>query len=162
MATSYQHFLDKFPSLKLPVTLKEEDAHTYSAENQPLPHKLIGEFILPYEEEVDEFTEYVPCFKLSGTKNFDAIVYWKAGLLNYQYVMLTLGKGGKAIDKKVIAGTFSDGQIITRSVARIDDDMSIFIMSGQASRTDEKYNASQSTTIELEILPDGKLIELVE
>ena len=162
MATSYQHFLNKFPSVKLPVTLKEEDAHIYSAENEPLPHKLISEYIIPYDNAVDEFTEFVPCFQIADTKNFDAVVYWKAGLLNYQFVILTFGKGGKAIDKKVLAGTFSDGNIITRSVARLDDDMSIFIMSGQADKNDEEYDASKSTTIEIELLPDGKLIELAE
>ena len=162
MATSYHHFLNKFPAIQLPVTLKEEDARIYSAENEPLPHKLISEYIMPNEEQGDEFTEYVPCFKIAGTKNFDALIYWKAGLMNYEFIILTLGKGGKAIDKKVLAGTFSDGNTIVRSVARIDDDMSIFIMSGLTNKDEDDIDPSQSTTIELELLPDGKIIELAE
>ena len=147
--------------VKLPVTLTEADALTYSAENDPLPHKLIDEYIVPFEPDHNEFSEYVPCLQIEGLKKFDAVVYWKAGLLNYQYILMTYEKGGKTIDRKVLAGTVSDGRSIVRSVARIDDDMSIIIMSGFAGEAGEVYDASQSTTVELELLPDGRIIELV-
>ena len=160
MSINYGHFLSKFPLAKLPVTLSEEDVQIFSAENEPLPHKLIEEFILPIELDHNEITEYVPCFRIDGLKNFDAVVYWKAGLLNYQYIMLTFANGGKTVDRKVIAGTVSDGHSIVRSVARIDDDMSIIIMSGFSGEGGEVYDASLSTTVELELLPDGRIIEL--
>ena len=160
MALNFRHFLNKFPATKLPVTLSEEDARIYSAENDPLPHKLISEYILPDDPESDELTEYVPCFQIDGLKKFDAVVYWRAGLMNYQYVLMTFEKGGRMIDKKVLAGVFSDGKIISRSVARLDNDMSIQIMSGVTDNAEHRFQASESTTIELEILPDGKIIEL--
>ena len=97
---SYQHFIQKFPATKLPITLTEESARIFSTENEPLPHKLINEYILPYDEDYDDLTEYVPCMQLEGLKNFDAIIYWKASLMNYQYVLMTFEKGGKAIHKK--------------------------------------------------------------
>ncbi len=161
MALNYRHFLNKFPPAILPVTLTEEDARLYSSENDPLPHKLISEYILPGDPTSDDLTEYVPCFQLEGLKNFDAVIYWKAGLMNYQYVLMTFEKGGKFIDKKVLAGVFSDGKIISRSVARLDNDRSIQIMSGITDNAEHRFNASESTTIELELLPDGKIIELV-
>ena len=161
MIANFRHFLNRFPQANLPITLKEEDAIIYSAENEPIPHKLIDEFIIPYEPEVNELTEFVPCFRIKGLKNFEAVVYWRAGLLNYQFIMMTFGKGGKTIDRKVLAGTVSDGNIIVRSVARLDDDMSIFIMSGPSNRSDDLFDASLSTTVELELLPDGKIVELV-
>lgn len=160
MSASYQHFLDRFPEANLPLTLKEEDAIIYSAENEPIPHKLIDEFILPHEPDANELTEFIPCFRIKGLKNFDAVVYWKAGLLNYQYILMTFGKGGKTIDRKVLAGLVSDGNIIVRSVARLDDDMSIFIMSGHSNRSDDLYDAGASTTVELELLPDGNMLIL--
>lgn len=160
MPSNFRHFINKFPATLLPLTLSEADAVTFSAANEPLPHKLIKEFILPFELDFDDLTEYVPCVRIKGTKNFEAVIYWKASLMNYQYVLMTFDKKGIPIDKKVIAGTFSDGKKITRSVAQIDDDMSIYIISGQISDRGNQYDASQSTTIELELLPDGKLIEL--
>lgn len=160
MSANFQHFLNRFPEANLPLTLKEEDAIIYSAENEPIPHKLIDEFILPHELEANELTEFVPCFRINGLKNFDAVVYWRAGLLNYQYIIMTFEKGGKTIDRKVLAGTVSDGNLIVRSVARIDDDMSIYIMSGPSNRSDDLFDASLSTTVELELLPDGKIVEL--
>lgn len=160
MASNYQHFLSKFPKIKAPITLTEEDARVYSAENQPLPHKLISEYILPYDEDFDDLTEYVPCIRLTEPKKFDAVVYWKASLMNYQYILMTFEKNGKPIMKKAVAGTFSNGKRIMRSVARIDKDMSVYIMTGPTDKEDELYEASNSTTIELELLPDGKIIEL--
>ncbi len=160
MANNFQHFLKKFPAAKLPQTLAEDDAFQYSSENEPLPDKLVQEFILPLEEDADDLTEFVPCFQIDGLKNFKAVVYWKAGLMNYQYIIVTFGLGGVPIDRRVLAGTFSDGRIITRSVARIDDDMSIFIMSGVTDSAEELFTASESTTIEVELLSDGKMIEL--
>ena len=144
----------------MPVTFSEEDAMLYSAENQPLPHKLINEFILPYDEEFDDLTEYVPCISIDGIKKFDAVVFWKASLLNYQYILMTFEKGGKPIMKRTLAGTFSNGEKIMRSIARIDDDLSIYIMSGPTDDPNGFYEAANSTTLELELLPDGKIIEL--
>ena len=160
MSLKYNQFLSKFPPVQLPVTLSEEDARLYSAENEPLPDKLTRQYILPNETVHDDLTEYVPCFRLEGIKNFDAIVYWKAGLMNYQYILLTLEKGGKPIARRVIAGTTTfDGRLI-RSVARLDNDMSISIVTGPSSPEDPLYEASKSTTMDLEILPDGKIVEL--
>ena len=80
--------------------------------------------------------------------------------MNYQYVLMTFEKGGKVIDKKVLAGVFSDGKIISRSVARLDDDLSIQIMSGVTDHDEHRFQASESTTIDLELLPDGKIVEM--
>ena len=157
---SFDKFLKIFPEVKPPVAITEESALEFSRENDPLPEKLIADYILPIEEENDDFTEYVPGFRLEGTKDFHAVLYWKAGLLNYQYVLATFEKSGKPIDRHVIAGTFSDGQLIVRSVASIDEDFSINIVSGQVEGNEALYNAELSTTRELELLPDGKILEL--
>ena len=161
MASNFERFLAFFPIAKLPLSLTEEQARIFSQENKPLPERLILEHIQPYERDYDELTEYVPCFRIGNVKDFHAIVYWRGGLMNYQYIMLTYEKGGKLIDRRVLAGTFSDGVVITRSIARLDDDMSITIMSGQMSEKENLYKAANSTTIDLEILPNGKVIELV-
>lgn len=156
---TFDQFLDTFPEVNLPVSITEESAVTFGRENPPLTERALREFILPLEEGADEFTEFIPGFRIAGLKDFHAVVYWKAGLLSYQYVIVTFEKGGKPIDRQVIAGTFSDGRVITRSVARIDDDWTIYIVSGQTDGSDEAYDAEHSTARELELMPDGRMIE---
>lgn len=160
MRTHFDQFLSIFPKVKLPVTISEESTHAFSQENNALPERLINEFIMPYEENVDELTEFVAGFRIDGIKDFHAIVYWKATLMNYQYILATYTKSGLLIDRAVIAGTYSDGKVITRSFARLDDDWSITIVSGQMEGSEEDYDASSSRTIELDLMPDGKIVPL--
>lgn len=164
MKFTFDTFIQLFPEIQLPVSVSEESVHTFSAENDPLPEKLVMEHLLPIEPEgddPDDLTEYIACFRLAEVKNFHAIVYWKAGLLNYQYILATFEKGGKLIDRQVIAGTLSDGSSILRSAARIDTDFTIYIVSGLTEGSEEVYDANLSTTRELELLPDGRVMELV-
>ncbi|MBK9012711.1 MAG: hypothetical protein IPM82_00720 [Saprospiraceae bacterium] len=157
---TFNQFVQLFPEEKLPISITEESASEFSLENEPLPQKAIDEFLLPLEPDSDELTEFVPGFRIPDLKDVHAILYWKAGLLNYQYVLATFEKSGKLIDKQVIAGTISDGKSIVRSVARIDEDMTIYMVSGMFEGSEEDYDANQSMAKELELLPDGRMIEL--
>ena len=78
--------------------------------------------------------------------------------MNYQYVLVTFTKKGILIDKRVIAGTFSDGEVLTQSVATIDEDWAIQVVSGQGKADETRYNASSSTAYQLELLPEGRII----
>ncbi len=154
----FHHFLEKFPEVELPVTLGEHTHHVFSTHNDALPELMVHQHIQRLEPHLaDEYTEFVPCFRIAGIKDFHAIVYWKAGLMNYQYVLATLTKKGELIDRRVIAGTFSDGKVITRSVATIDVDWGIYIMSGQVEGSSEGYDPDASRALELELFPDGRI-----
>jgi hypothetical protein len=161
MSYTFDTFIQKFPEVKLPISVSEESISEFSMENDPLSEKLIVEHLLPYEEtEPDDMTEYVACFRIPGLKDIHAIVFWKAALLSYEYVLATFEKGGKLIAKQTIAGTASDGKAIVRSAARIDEDFTIYIVSGISDAAETIYDATQSTTKELELLPDGRLVQL--
>ena len=156
---NFNHFLEKFPEVDLPITLGEETHHVFSNQNDPLPVAMIEQFILPIEEEpADDYTEFVPCMKIANTGDFYAIIYWRAGLLNYQYRLATFTKKGEYIDKRIIAGTFSDGEALTTSVATIDEEWAIFVASGRSGDSLLAYDAASSTAYQLELLPDGKII----
>ena len=158
---AFEHFLNKFPELPLPVTLGEETARVFSRNNDPLPIPMIEEFLLSSgEPPADEFTEFVPCFRISLKRGRHAIVFWRASLLNYQYRVITFTKGGVAIDVKTVAGTFSDGQTLTRSVATIDEDHNIHVVSGQMESEQERYQAAASTANHYKILSEGRIAEL--
>lgn len=155
----FSHFLEKFPEVPLPIILAEETHHTFSKQNEPLPTLMVEQFILPLEEEqTDEFTEFVPCVRIPKTYDFHAIIYWKAGLMNYQYILVTFTKKGELIDKRAIAGTFFDGKALTTSVATLDEDWTIYIVSGQS--VDRQFDATKSTAYELELLSEGNIINM--
>lgn len=157
---NFLDFLDKFPEIDLPITLTDETQLDFSRVNDPIPEVMIPAFISNIEGcEQDEFTEFVPCFKIPQTLDFHAIVFWKASLMNYQYILATYNKKGQLLDKAVIAGTYSDGDMLVQSVATIEDDWIIYIVSGKTSSTAQnKYDASASQTFNLEILATGEII----
>lgn len=158
-AISFSQFLAKFPLIELPVLLNEETHHTFSTENSPLPEAMIQEFILPIEDaNTDEFTEFIPCFQLPLKEEYHAMVYWRAGLMQYQYTLATFTKKGLFIDKRIIAGTFIRGETITQSVATINESFEIFVASGQSHTQSDEYDATSSTAYELEIAPDGQIV----
>jgi len=154
---TFKQFLKRFPKIDLPVTLTEEIVHEFSRAVLPLPAAMIEQFILSIDTgEVDEFTEYIPCFKLPKIGDCYGIVYWKALLLNYEYVLVTFDKKGNFIEKQVISGTKVEGESLVRSVATIDEQMMIYIVGGVASAKDNIYNASSSLSSNLQLLATGR------
>lgn len=158
----FPDFLERFPEIELPITLSEDLHLTFSEKNQPFNPLMIEQYILAIEsEEPDELTEFIPCFRIPETHDFYAVVYWKAGLMNYQYIMATFDKGGNLVDKRVLGGTYSDGNIITRSIATIDLDWMIYVVSGQTDSQDNAYDAGTSKAFDLELLPDGQIVNSI-
>ena len=159
MKIKLDNFLERFPLIEMPITIGEDSHHSFSKQNEPLQQKMIDQYLLPYEGgEQDEFTEFVPCLRIPKTHQFHAIIYWKASLMDYQYILMTLTEKGDLIDKRVIAGTFSDGNTLTNSVATIDEDWVIYIASGQSKASIQHYDASSSRAYKLELLPEGNIV----
>jgi len=152
---SFEHFLEKFPEIELPITLSDDSAIEFSKNNDPLPSRIIHEFI---DDQEDEFTEYIACLRIPKTLDFHAIIYRKAALLNYQYVLATYDKKGKLIDKSAIAGTYSNGKSLTKSVATIEEDWIIYIVSGQTAAKASTYDPTTSNAFNLELLATGEII----
>lgn len=159
---SFEDFLNCFPPVELPFTLGEDTHLLFSKENDPIPGVVIAEYILPLEgeEELDEVTEYIACFALPASKNYHAIVYWKAALLNYEYKLYTFDTKGNLIAEKVIAGTTYDGIELTQTMAAIQENLLIYLVSGQSQLVKEEYAAANSTANRLQITDEGKIVEL--
>ncbi len=133
MTTQFKHFLEKFPGGTPPITLSDDTHHVFSLENKPLTEKMIADFITRYEpKEADEFTEYVPCFRLPNRNDMVTLVFWKASLLSYDYIVATYNhKTSLMIDKKVVAGTkVLDDKTVKRIVAVIGEDFSVTAAEG--------------------------------
>lgn len=157
--TSFTDFLEKFPEVELPITLSEDSHHDFSKTNKPLSAEMTRAYLSNLETvEIDEYTEYIPCFKLPETHGFHAIVYFKAGLMNYEYVLITFNKEGLSIDKKIIAGTKVEGNQLQRTVATIEDDWIIYCVRGVANANNPVYDSSTSESLHLELLATGEII----
>ncbi len=157
----FHQFISLFPELLLPITLTEESHLHFSASNKPLPQSHIQEFIFTIEQsDFDEFTEFIPCFRIPKTHDFHAIVYWRASLMDYEYTLATFTKKGQLIDKKVIAGTkIHEGRLV-RSVATLEDDWLIYIVIGSTDVEEKDANASKSRSFNMELLATGEIITL--
>ncbi|MEM9822890.1 MAG: hypothetical protein AAF985_17555 [Bacteroidota bacterium] len=156
---SFTHFLEKFPLVDLPVILTEDVHLEFSRKNDPLPQLMIDQYLIrPEEKDSDEYDEYIPCFRIKGTEKFHAIVYWKAELMNYQYVLITYDLKGSVIDRSVIAGTKVQEDALIRSVATVDEDWIIYVVAGVAKANSDTFDPSSSKSFHLELLSTGKII----
>ncbi len=162
MALTFADFLAKFPPITMPATLGEDTHHTFGTENMPLSDALIAKFIHPVErvDADDEFTEYLPCFAIDNTEQFIALVWWKATLLNYEYVLSTFQADGQLISRQVIGFTRveRDGSI-HRAVATINEEYEILIAEGRSSGPGDAFDPTTSRTRHVEIMANGEIIE---
>ena len=157
----FHDFLAKFPPVSMPVTLGEDTHHTFSTENEPLSDAMISQFIHPTETVLadDEFTEYVPCFSIDNTETFIAVVWWKAELLNYEYVLATFSDKGELIGRRTLAGTTVKDGVVTRAVALINEEWEITVGEGTSPDGNQIFDPTTSRTRNLEILINGEIVE---
>ncbi len=159
--TSFSQFLSYFPEVEPPVTLGEDTHRVFSRKNTPLPSLVIEQHLLPIEKsEVDEFTEFIPCFRLAVPTDFIILVYWRAGLMNYYYTLVTYDSRGSYIDSRIIAGSYYEEGEITRSVALLTKELDIAIASGQ-EQLNRMYDpgAADSTAYRLAFDDAGHIVE---
>lgn len=150
---SFAQFLQAFPTIELPVTLNEEAHHTFSQVNKPLPSALIEQFLAETLGPVDEYTEFIPCFRYTEKDKFHAIVVWKASLLTYEYILMTYDPKGQLLQMEAIAGMTSHGETIWRRMAMISEDLIINVVEGKQEGT--QYDTQASLNYYLEIMDNG-------
>lgn len=148
--------LHYFPKIQPPITLSEEIAHKFSSENVPLSQGLLAKYFAQWED-LDQFSEIIPCCQLESEYKFYTLIYWKASLLSHEYKVLTLSHKGSVIAQKVIAGMLSNGETIKETVATIDKDLCIYSAVGELSDMGRPYDPKMSAAFKFEILPDGNI-----
>ena len=153
---SFAEFIDFFPPLKPPFSLLP-DISQIPSDTLPLPGHLLESYILPFEgDEVDEYTEYIPYAHISGLKDFYAVIYWKAGVMQYEFILATYTGDGKPLSHAIIGGLKSEEEGLLHSVAVVHPDLSITIAEGVATEGDE-IDLEQTNTYQMTILPSGEI-----
>lgn len=154
----FNAFSSYFPEIELPVTLTEEGAIEFSKYNKPLAQALIERVLIPIEgTDIDEYTEFTPCFQLPPTDDYLAFIYWKGRLLRYEYILATFDKSGRLISRKVICGTRVEDDKVIQSVCNIDEDLILHIIVG-GQQQNAQYDAQSSQAMSMEILTSGDII----
>jgi hypothetical protein len=152
-----EQILNYFPETELPILLSEDYLAEFEAEGKPFPQSFIEEYLMIWEKDFDEFTEFIPIAKLPKEEKYFSVIYWKGALLRYDFILVTLDKNGDLISKKSIASTIVEDKLIKKSVASIEPDQIINIIAGQ-SVDGHEYDASNSKSFAMEILQSGEII----
>ncbi len=151
----FAEFIEFFPALDLPLSLLP-DTSQIPSDPIPLPGHLQEAYILPFEsDEIDEFTEYIPYGRLAATRDFEAIIYWKAGVLRYEYILATYSLQGEPLSHAIVGGLRYEEEGVLHSVAVIHPDLTIIIAEGMAQTDDEGMDPDQTQTYQMTILPTG-------
>lgn len=151
-----ERILHYFPEEALPVLVSEDYLSAFEASENPFPQAFVDEILTEWEGEIDDVTEFSPCFRLPAQDHFRAVVYWRASLMRYDFILVTLDKNGTLLAKKSIASTIVHQAAIQKSVASIEPDLLIHIIAGQSvDGTD--YDASLSKAFTMEVMADGQI-----
>ncbi|OAV43820.1 hypothetical protein [Lewinella sp. 4G2] len=158
----FEHFLEQFPTLELPVAFNDETVRTISKETPPISPRVIEQFLVPIEPgKVDELTEFVACLRLPEADDYAGVVYWRADLAQYHFTLATFDVNTQElIDRMVIAGTSYDGEELLQTHALMTEALLIYQVSGQGGGKDFDYQASTSTARRFQLADSGKVVEL--
>ncbi len=160
---TFANFLNFFEPVELPFTITSDTQRVLSQHTDPLSASWMFNFVLREDEVIDEYTEFMPCFSLTGLDDIIAIVYWESGLQGSTYYLTSFSKDGYLIDKNKIAGTNYDSDGLWQMVCTIGEDFTFSCVEG---RLDEKGNSipvspdkSHHHTYQ-QLSADGEIIQL--
>ena len=153
----FDDFLDRFIETEWPALLTEETYEEFSRQQKPIPQLLLEAYVHPFEH-IDEHTEFVPCIKWEVSNDVIAVIYWKAELMQYHYILATYHKGGYQLDRQIIAGSDYKGEKVVRRVATIVADKSVHIIEGSEDIEKGNFDPRDTDRYALEIMENGEIV----
>lgn len=163
MRPTFEDYLSFFPEVELPVTLTESTHHELEKVNLPFAQAIQLAYVQPADfGEQDEYTEYMPAFKLLHEKAFKAVVFWKASLLSYEYILSTYTPKGELISSVVISKVEADENGISKSATVITTEWVVYVSEGFVGTEVDEFDATQSVNYSFEVLPNGEIVRYGE
>lgn len=159
---SFANFLNRFEEVELPISIGTETHLDFSSQNNPLPVAMIDKFLIEtgVMNELDEFTELVPVMKIPQTGDFHAVIAWKAGLMQYEYWIMTFDKMERLIDKRNIAGTKVINNLLLHAVVSITEQWEIHVIqNGREANDENNFDPTKSLRYQFQLLQDGYIQE---
>ena len=160
---TFENFLQFFPYVELPYTITSETQRLISRKNDPLSVAWLYAFVLGKDREVDEYTEFMPCFSIPETHGFWAVVYWEAALEGTTYWLTTFSKAGILIDQKKIAGTKYSGDGLYQMVCTISESWMFSSAEGKLDAAGNTVAVSSDSThshTALQLTGDGEIVAI--
>jgi len=125
----------------------------------PLPEILLEAYILPFEgDEVDEFTEYIPYGKIEGTKGYHAVIYWKASVMKYEFILATYSLDGQPTSHAIIGGVRYEEEGTIHSVAVVNENFQITIAEGLVEEDSDAVQPQETQSYFMSIQPTGEIV----
>jgi DNA-binding Lrp family transcriptional regulator len=157
----FESYLKRFTKVELPVQLDENSYQTINQLNEPLPDIIVSLFVDRIGKEED-LAEYVPVFRLPDQNSFVLLVYWRAGILQYDYILVTYTQDGHRIDQKVISSIIFTSDLIHKSVAQFDAEGLITVVEGVEKVQTAELLADRSKHVFFEVLEDGTIQQSIK
>jgi hypothetical protein len=154
----FEDFLKLFPPVELPLSITSDTQRMISEVQEPMSAAWMANFVLD-EGEIDEYTEFMPCFSIPNTDGFFAIIYWQASLEGNAYFVATFNKAGILIDHRLIAGSLYLEDGMTQLVCTIGADWSISRVEGKLGTKGEIIKNENPEMTYLQVTLDGEIIE---
>jgi len=155
---SFREFLNRFEEVELPISIGTETHMDFHATINPMPVPMVETFFIDTGilSELDEFTEIIPVMKIPATSDFHAVISWKAGLLDYEYWLMTFDKVGNLIDKLRIAGTKVMDNLLLHAVVTITEELEVHVIeNGRAADDETNFDPTRSLRYQFQLLEDG-------
>lgn len=155
---NFEDFLNFFPPVELPFSITSDTERAIAQVQDPLNPAWVTRFLLD-PEELDEYTEFMPCFSFPNTEKFFGIVYWQASLEGNAYFLTTFSKSGNIIDHKIIAGTIYLKDAMVQMVCSISEDWSILRSEAELLANGEINKEKEPKTKFIQMTLEGELLE---
>lgn len=147
MKYTFEDFLEYFQEYELPLSLLP-DLDQVPSNPPPVPAELLDRYIIPFEaaEAEDEFVEYIPYGRFASQNKFHAVVYWKASVLRYEFILATFSWEGDPLSHAIVGGIRYEDEGILHSVGVIQPDFKITIAEGLLDPDQRKTDLTQTQT----------------
>lgn len=150
-----------FPEVDLPITITEESYRHFPEDRSLGVHDLLVSFLQQaLHEEHDEYTEIIPgfSFRVPSHSGYVALVWWKANLLTYSYILATFNMQAQLVASLPLAIVQVQGDAILRQAAHINEVGQIYTVEGLAKG--ETFQAESNIPEQYLLLEDGSIQEL--
>jgi hypothetical protein len=155
---NFEDFLNFFPPIELPFSITSDTERQIAQVQDPLNPAWVVQFLLD-PDQLDEYTEFMPCFSIPNTEKFYGIIYWQASLEGNAYFLTTFSKSGNIIDHKIIAGSLYLEDALVQMVCTISEDWSILRSEAELTAKGEINKEVEPKTKFIQMTLEGELLE---
>ena len=157
----FEHFLLLFPPAELPLNLSLQTESYLTAQRELLHSDWLEAFLPNLVEELDEYTEVLPCFSLPSPYKFHLLIYWKAHLNGSDYFLASFSPSGVLIQQQRLAGLAYSDEVMRQTLCQIAPNLTFSTMEGDLdASTGALMPLKREQQTYYQISEQGEIIEI--